>query len=51
MLREAIDNNQLEPFIQPIVEARSGNIVAGEILMRWQHPKWGNVPPDRFIPG
>jgi sensor c-di-GMP phosphodiesterase-like protein len=50
MLREAIDNNQLEPFIQPIVEARSGNIVAGEILMRWQHPKWGNVPPDRFIP-
>lgn len=50
MLREAIDNNQLEPFIQPIVEARSGNIVAGEILMRWQHPKLGNVSPDRFIP-
>ncbi|HDR2751506.1 EAL domain-containing protein [Enterobacter sp. RHBSTW-00175] len=50
MLREAIDNNQLKPFIQPIVEARSGNIVAGEILMRWQHPKWGNISPDRFIP-
>ncbi|HFS5872579.1 TPA: EAL domain-containing protein [Citrobacter werkmanii] len=50
MLRQAIDNNQLEPFIQPIVEARSGNIVAGEILMRWQHPKWGNISPDRFIP-
>lgn len=50
MLRRAIRKQQLIPFIQPIVDARTGETVAGEILMRWRHPVLGNIPPDCFIP-
>lgn len=28
----------------------SGTVVGGELLMRWDHPVRGNVPPSRFIP-
>ena len=27
-----------------------GAVVGGELLMRWNHPERGNVPPSRFIP-
>lgn len=50
MLRRAIRKQQLIPFIQPIVDARTGETVAGEILMRWRHPVLGHIPPDCFIP-
>lgn len=50
MLRQAIDKQQLRPFIQPIVEASSGKVVAGEVLLRWAHPRLGPIAPDRFIP-
>jgi len=35
--------------VQPQVDAQ-GRIVGGELLMRWQHPQRGNVPPNIFIP-
>lgn len=50
MLRRSINKNQLIPFIQPIVDAQTGETVAGEVLMRWQHPILGNISPDCFIP-
>lgn len=50
MLRRAINKHQLVPFIQPIVDARTGETVAGEVLMRWHHPALGNISPDYFIP-
>jgi EAL domain-containing protein (putative c-di-GMP-specific phosphodiesterase class I) len=31
------------------VDAR-GEVVGGELLMRWSHPVRGSVPPSRFIP-
>jgi diguanylate cyclase (GGDEF)-like protein len=49
-LRQAIDNNEMELFYQPKIDARSGQVTAAEALLRWKHPKRGMVPPNVFIP-
>jgi len=51
-LRRAImlDQTQLIIEYQPIVDGRTGRIEAGEALMRWKHPKFGIISPDKFIP-
>ncbi len=48
-LRQAIQAGQLCLDYQPKVDARSGEIVGAEALVRWQHPQRGLVPPGRFI--
>jgi EAL domain-containing protein (putative c-di-GMP-specific phosphodiesterase class I) len=37
-LRDAIERDELDPRYQPIVDLRTGNIVAFEALVSWQHP-------------
>lgn len=49
-LREAIERHELELHYQPQIDLGSGGIVGMEVLMRWQHPEIGMVPPDKFIP-
>lgn len=49
MLRNAIENDELRLHYQPIIELKSGNIVAFETLVRWQHPQQGLLYPDSFI--
>ncbi|MDX1490508.1 MAG: EAL domain-containing protein [Pseudohongiellaceae bacterium] len=46
----AIATKQLYLNYQPIVSIETGEIVAFEALMRWQHPERGFIPPDEFIP-
>ncbi len=48
-LKKASAEGQLAVFVQSQVNAR-GQVVGGELLMRWNHPERGNVPPSRFIP-
>jgi diguanylate cyclase (GGDEF)-like protein len=48
-LRDAIDQNQLLLHFQPKLEIKSGRIVGKETLVRWQHPRLGMIPPDKFI--
>lgn len=48
-LRTAISQNELYPVIQPIVDAATGLIVGGEILLRWEH-KGELISPVAFIP-
>ena len=48
-LRLGIEAGQLRLYFQPKVDARNGNIVGAEALVRWQHPDRGLVMPDRFI--
>ncbi len=48
-LRDAIDHEELQMYIQPQVD-RFGKPVGGELLMRWQHPQRGMVSPAVFIP-
>lgn len=49
-LREALGNNELSLFYQPLIIAETGQIHALEVLLRWTHPTLGNIPPDHFIP-
>jgi len=48
-LREAIANRQFELAYQPKVDIAGGRITGLEALLRWRHPAWGMVSPQRFI--
>ncbi|CAA0078296.1 putative signaling protein [BD1-7 clade bacterium] len=48
-LRQALERNELECFLQPIVCADDTSPVAAEVLLRWHHPQLGDVMPTQFI--
>ena len=48
-LATAINENELLVHYQPIVDLRSGRLVAAEALARWDHPHEGLVPAARFV--
>jgi EAL domain-containing protein (putative c-di-GMP-specific phosphodiesterase class I) len=48
-LREAIDNDRLELFYQPLLTLKTGVVIGYEALVRWNHPEFGIVLPDLFI--
>lgn len=49
-LGKAIAEEQFTLHYQPIVDLMSGEIIAAEALLRWDHPKLGLQRPDLFIP-
>lgn len=49
-LSKALRNNEFKMFYQPIFELRTQKMVGLEALIRWQHPKFGLMSPDDFIP-
>ena len=49
-LRAAIDENELVLHYQPQLDLHSGEIVAVEALVRWEHPNLGLLPPLTFLP-
>ena len=49
-LREAIQNDVLRPYYQPLVDLTTGRITGFEALARWPHPERGMVSPGEFIP-
>ncbi len=47
----AIRSREFKAFIQPKVSIQNGNrIVGGEVLVRWENPRKGTIPPGLFIP-
>ena len=42
--------SELFLLYQPIIALDTGKVIAMEALARWQHPKFGLLPPNRFIP-
>jgi len=48
-LRDAIANEELIVYSQPIVDIKSDNIISCEALIRWNHPTKGLIYPDNFI--
>lgn len=49
-LRAAIEGDQLELLFQPLI-AKTGMMTGAEALIRWNHPDYGLVMPNDFIPG
>ncbi|WP_407177343.1 putative bifunctional diguanylate cyclase/phosphodiesterase [Bradyrhizobium sp. STM 3562] len=49
-LREAIQNEQLRPYYQPLIDLSRGRITGFEALVRWPHRERGMVSPAEFIP-
>ncbi|MFP3851238.1 phosphodiesterase DibA [Pseudomonas sp. W5-01] len=49
-LRQAVEENELRVFYQPIHNLHSRGIEGVEALVRWEHPARGMVSPGEFIP-
>ncbi len=50
MLREAVKNGDLRVAFQPITDTETGDVVAAEALLRWEHPEEGYISPAEFVP-
>ncbi|MFB2866289.1 EAL domain-containing protein [Aeromonas sp. MdU4] len=48
-IRKGITRNEFIPYIQPIVNSSTLEIVGGEVLVRWQHPVYGLISPELFV--
>lgn len=48
-LHRAIEADEFVLHYQPLVDLSTGEIIAAEALVRWQHSRFGLVRPDVFI--
>ncbi|AMO85402.1 Cyclic di-GMP phosphodiesterase Gmr [Solibacillus isronensis B3W22] len=49
-IRFALENDQLEYYFQPKVSTENNQIIGAEALIRWNHPEWGILSPNEFLP-
>ena len=49
-LRAGIDRDELQLYYQPQVTVATGEIVGVEALVRWNHPRLGQLRPATFLP-
>jgi diguanylate cyclase len=49
-LKKAIDAEQLLVYYQPKVDIQTGKINSCEALLRWEHPTFGMMNAEKFIP-
>lgn len=48
-LRQALDQDSLDVFYQPIMDCTATRVVYLEALVRWHHPVRGWLPPIEFL--
>jgi len=48
-LKFAIEDEQLFPTFQPKIDLHTNELIGVELLVRWQHPTKGVIPPNDFI--
>jgi diguanylate cyclase (GGDEF)-like protein/PAS domain S-box-containing protein len=49
-IEAGLENDEFEPFFQPQVCARTGELIGFEVLARWRSELHGLLTPDRFLP-
>jgi len=49
-LRHALEREQFRLCYQPQLALDDGRVVGAEALLRWEHPRFGLLPPMDFIP-
>ena len=49
-LNDAVGQEQIEAWLQPITRLEDGQPMGFEALARWNHPEGGMIPPSHFIP-
>jgi diguanylate cyclase (GGDEF)-like protein len=49
-LRHALVRNEFALHYQPRIDLASNRLIGLEALLRWQHPRFGLLPPARFLP-
>ena len=48
-LRVALQQDQFEPYFQPIIHLDTGETIGYEALIRWKHPTRGILGPSDFL--
>ncbi|MCI4624947.1 MAG: EAL domain-containing protein [Candidatus Magnetoovum sp. WYHC-5] len=48
-IRYALESNQFVLHYQPQIDLKTNKVIGAEALIRWQHPIFGMIYPDKFI--
>lgn len=49
-LRHALVRDEFKLHYQPRIDLSTGKLIGLEVLLRWQHPRFGLLTPARFLP-
>ncbi|BBP80958.1 bifunctional diguanylate cyclase/phosphodiesterase [Pseudomonas sp. Pc102] len=49
-LRRALERGELSLYYQPKLCLQNRSLIGAEALIRWHHPLFGEISPERFIP-
>jgi EAL domain-containing protein (putative c-di-GMP-specific phosphodiesterase class I) len=49
-LKEALDRDEVEVYVQPQLSVADEVVRGAEALVRWRHPRLGDLSPVQFIP-
>ncbi len=47
---QGLSREEFQSYLQPFVDAKTHDLVGGEMLIRWNHPQKGFLSPGAFVP-
>ena len=48
-LRIALNNDSLKLYFQPQIDIDGSTVTGAEALLRWEHPEYGFIPPEKIV--